>query len=55
MEEIMLKIAQDSAIAAVAMFALWRQSVALIAVAGALVEVSKMNAKTLAEQSEHLK
>jgi len=55
MEDILIKIAQDSAIASVSMFALWRLSIITVALAQALVEVSKANAETLSEQTEHLK
>ncbi len=55
MEDLLAKVAQDSAIAAVAIFSLWRLSLVTIALAQALVEVSKSNAETLSEQTEHLK
>ena len=55
MEDIISKIAQDSAIATVAVFALWRLSLVTIALAQALVDVSTKNAQTLSEQAEHLK
>ncbi len=53
MEEIVLKIAQDSAIATVAVFAIWRISNVTIALAQALVEVSKANAQSVQEAIEH--
>ncbi len=55
MEEILIKVAQDSAIASVAIFCMWRMSIVTVALARALVEVSTKNAETLAEQAEHLK
>lgn len=55
MEDLVSKIAQDSAIATVAVFALWRLSVVTIALAQALVDVSTKNADTLQEQTEHMK
>lgn len=55
MEDVLVKIAQDSAIATVAVFALWRLSLVTIALAQALVDVSTKNAETLSDQTEHLK
>jgi len=55
MEGLFAKVAQDSAIAAVAIFALWRLSIVTIALAQALVDVSRSNAETLSEQTDHLK
>lgn len=56
MEEIILKVAQDSAIATVAVFAIWRLSSITIVLAQALVDVSKASASTIdkaVEQSDH--
>jgi hypothetical protein len=54
-EEIISKVAQDSAIATVAIFSIWQLSRVTIELARALVEVSTKNAETLSEQAEHLK
>lgn len=55
MEDVIMKLAQDSAIATVAVFAIWRMSLVNIALAHALVDVSTKNAETLSEQVVHLK
>lgn len=47
MEDLFAKMAQDSAIATVAIFALWRLSLVTIKLAQALVDVSTKNADTL--------
>lgn len=55
MEEILIKIAQDSAIASVAIFTIWRMSIVMNNLANALVVVSTANAETLSEAVEHPK
>lgn len=52
MEQLLIEIAKQSPVALVAVFALWRMSIVMIAIADGLVTIATSNAASVADMAD---